>query len=366
MRISGTSYRSIWPEVSGTAVCIIDQTLLPHTFAVRTLRTLADATEAIRAMRVRGAPLIGVTAAYGIALALHESATDIALERACVDLAATRPTAVNLRWALQRMRARLAPMPASARAAAAWSEAAAIAEEDVAANRALGEHGLKLLRELHERTGRPVQVMTHCNAGWLATVDYGTALAPIYCAHDAGIPVHVWVSETRPRNQGLLTAWELREHGVPHTLVVDSACGLLMQRGQADLVLVGADRVTRFGDVCNKVGTYMKALAAREHAVPFYAAVPSPTIDWTITNASAIPIEDRASVEVRRVAGIDAGGGRMEVEIAPDNAAVINPAFDITPAALVTGLMTERGVCATSEAKLSAMFPELGKVKVSA
>jgi methylthioribose-1-phosphate isomerase len=366
MRVSGTPYRSIWPEASGAAVSIIDQTLLPHTFAVRTLHTLADAAEAIRAMHVRGAPLIGVTAAYGIALALQDSATDVALERAGIDLAATRPTAVNLRWALERMRTKLAPVPATARAATAWIEAAVIAEEDVAANRALGAHGLTLLRELHERTGRAVQIMTHCNAGWLATVDYGTALAPIYLAHDAGIPVHVWVSETRPRNQGLLTAWELREHGVPHTLIVDSACGLLLQRGQVDVVLVGADRVTRLGDVCNKVGTYMKALAAREHAISFYAAVPSPTIDWTITDASAIPIEDRAGVEVRRIAGIGADRGRVDVELVPENAAVANPAFDITPAALITGLVTERGVCAPSEATLSAMFPELAKAKVPA
>jgi methylthioribose-1-phosphate isomerase len=307
-------------------------------------------------MAVRGAPLIGVAGAYGLALAMRRDPGDAHLAEAHRRLNASRPTAVNLRWALDRVRAVLAPLPPPRRADAAWLEAARIADEDVELNRALGRHGADLIAAVHARTRRPVQVLTHCNAGWIATVDFGTALSAIYQAHDASIPVHVWVDETRPRNQGLLTAWELAAHGVPHTLVVDNAGGHLMQHGEVDLVLVGADRVSARGDVANKIGTYLKALAAHDNGVPFYAAVPSPTIDWTIDDGLAgIPIEERAAGEVREVAGLDRQQQRATVRIAPDDTPVANPAFDVTPARLVTGIITERGVAAPHG--LGALFP---------
>jgi methylthioribose-1-phosphate isomerase len=310
---------------------------------------------AIRAMQVRGAPLIGVAAAYGIALAMRRDAADTALADAHAMLLATRPTAVNLRWALARMRALLQPLPPAERAEAAWREAGRIAEEDVAINRALGGHGAALIAAAYGRTRQPVRVLTHCNAGWIATVDYGTALSAVYQAHDAGVPVHVWVDETRPRNQGLLTAWELAAHGVPHTLVADNAGGHLMQRGEVDLVIVGADRVSRAGDVCNKIGTYLKALAAFDNGVPFYAAVPSPTIDWELADAlREIPIEERAADEVRLVSGRDGDGRPAQVALVDAATAVANPAFDVTPARLVTGIVTERGVAAP--AGLAALF----------
>lgn len=358
MRVNGTSYQSIWVDDTTNEVAIIDQTLLPHAFAVRSLRDCADAAEAIRLMRVRGAPLIGVTAAYGVALALRSDASDTALVHARAELAQTRPTAVNLRYALDRMRTKLMPLPEKDRVHGAWQEAARLAREDVAANRAIGEHGLALLRALASERQRPLNVLTHCNAGWLATVDYGTALAPLYLAHDAGIPVHVWVSETRPRNQGLLTAWELAQHGVPHSLIADNAAGHLLARGSVDLVLVGADRVTRYGDVCNKIGTYLKALAAHRHGVPFYAAVPCSTIDWSITDPyGEIPIEERAADEVRNVAGHDARGERTTVALIDETTAVANPAFDITPHDLVRGLITERGIYPASEDGLARLRP---------
>jgi methylthioribose-1-phosphate isomerase len=309
-------------------------------------------------MRVRGAPLIGATGAYGMALAMREDASDPGLDRACALLSATRPTAVNLQHALRRMSARLLPLPPPARADAAWREAAAYAEEDVELNRALGKHGAALLHRLHGETGRRLEVMTHCNAGWLATVDCGTALAPVYLAHDAGLPVHVWVSETRPRNQGLLTAWELRQHGIEHTVIVDNAAGHLLARGCVDLVIVGADRVSAHGDVCNKIGTYLKALAAGRHNVPFYAAVPGPTIDWELRDSSLIAIEERADDEVRRVAGWSMERRRAEVALLDAASAVFNPGFDVTPAQLVTGLITERGLCAASEVGLATLYPE--------
>jgi methylthioribose-1-phosphate isomerase len=310
---------------------------------------------AIGAMQVRGAPLIGVTAAYGMALAMRRDAADTALAEAHAMLLATRPTAVNLRWALARMRALLQPLPPADRAEAAWREAGRIAEEDVAINRALGGHGAALIAAAYGRTRQPVRVLTHCNAGWIATVDYGTALSAVYQAHDAGVPVHVWVDETRPRNQGLLTAWELAAHGVPHTLVADNAGGHLMQRGEVDLVIVGADRVSRAGDVCNKIGTYLKALAAFDNGVPFYAAVPSPTIDWELADAlREIPIEERSADEVRLVSGRDGSGRPAQVALVDAATAVANPAFDVTPARLVTGIVTERGVAAP--AGLAALF----------
>ncbi|MDH4115438.1 MAG: S-methyl-5-thioribose-1-phosphate isomerase, partial [Burkholderiaceae bacterium] len=317
----------------------------------------SDVAEAIRTMAVRGAPLIGVAGAYGVALAMRADSGDDNLAQACSRLDASRPTAVNLRWALDRMRAVLAPLPVAQRADAAWREAQRIADEDVALNRAIGQHGATLIAGIHARTRRAVRVLTHCNAGWIATIDFGTALSAIYQAHDAGIPVHVWVDETRPRSQGLLTAWELAAHGVPHSLIVDNAGGHLMQRGEVDLVLVGADRVSARGDVANKIGTYLKALAAHDNGVPFYAAVPSPTIDWRIEDGLAdVPIEERAASEVREVAGLDAAGQRVTVRIADESTPVSNPAFDVTPARLVTGIVTERGIAPPGE--LAALFPE--------
>jgi methylthioribose-1-phosphate isomerase len=357
MKINGVATRSLWPLADGSGVGVIDQTRLPHAVATLELTTMVAVEHAIRAMQVRGAPLIGVAGAYGLALALRTDASDAALGAAHRTLNAARPTAVNLRWALDRMRAVVAPLPAAERAAAAWREAGRIADEDVEINRAIGAHGAQLIAEVHRRRGRTVQVLTHCNAGWIATVDYGTALSAVYQAHDVGVPVHVWVDETRPRNQGLLTAWELAAHGVPHTLIADNAGGHLMQHGEVDLVIVGADRVTARGDVCNKIGTYLKALAAHDNRVPFYAAVPSPTIDWTVRDALAeIPIEDRSGDELRRVSGLNPRGEPAEVQLAPPATAVANPAFDVTPARLVSGIITERGVAAP--AALAQLFPQ--------
>jgi methylthioribose-1-phosphate isomerase len=358
MNVDGVAWRSI-AEDGAHAVRIVDQTRLPFAFETRRLAGCDEVAHAIASMQLRGAPLIGVAAAYGLALAMQRDAGDAALDAAHDLLLATRPTAVNLRWALARMRALLQPLPAPARADAAWREAGRIAEEDVAINRALGAHGAGLIAAAHARTGRPVRVLTHCNAGWIATVDYGTALSAVYQAHDAGVPVQVWVDETRPRNQGLLTAWELAAHGVPHAVVVDNAGGHLMQRGEVDLVLVGADRVSRGGDVCNKIGTYLKALAAFDCGVPFYAAVPSPTIDWDLRDALRdIPIEERGADEVRVVSGRDGQGRPAQVALAGDDTAVANPAFDVTPARLVTGIVTERGVA--PPARLAGLFAPAG------
>jgi methylthioribose-1-phosphate isomerase len=339
----------------------VDQTRLPHEFVVTRLGSLDDAARAIRTMQVRGAPLIGVTAAYGVALALREAAGDADLDAARATLLATRPTAVNLRWALDVMEGALRPLPPGARFRAALARAEALAEEDVAINRSLGEHGLRLLRDLAaERGGRPLRILTHCNAGWLATVDWGTATAPIYRAHDAGLPVHVWVDETRPRCQGALTAWEMRQHGVPHTYVTDNAGGHLMQRGEVDLVLTGTDRTSRTGDVANKIGTYLKALAARDNGVPFYVALPSPTIDWTIEDGvREIPIEERAPDEVSAVRGRASDGGITSLTVVPDGTPVANPAFDVTPARLVTGFVTDRGVVEASAEGLGRLFGEV-------
>lgn len=356
MNVNGTHYRSLWSTTDG-AVEIIDQRVLPHAFVTRTLRSTDEVIDAIRTMAVRGAPLIGVAGAYGLALAMRRDAGDGPLADAHGRLIASRPTAVNLGWALDRMRAVLAPLPPPQRADAAWREATRIADEDVELNRAIGRHGARLIESAHARTRKAVNVLTHCNAGWIATVDFGTALSAVYQAHDAGIPVHVWVDETRPRSQGLLTAWELAAHGVPHTLIVDNAGGHLMQHGQVDLVLVGADRVSAHGEVANKIGTYLKALAAHDNEVPFYAAVPSPTIDWTIADGlTQIPIEERDGSEVREVAGLDADGRRATVRVANDSTPVSNPAFDVTPARLVTGIITERGTVAPGA--LASLYPE--------
>jgi methylthioribose-1-phosphate isomerase len=359
MRINGRAWRTIWPEADGESVGIIDQTLLPHRFETRRLATLEDAAHAIEIMQVRGAPLIGATAAYGVALAMRVDASGAALAAADARLRRTRPTAVNLMWALDAMTAALLPLPAASRFAAAWAKAAAIADDDVATCRAIGGHGLGLLREIARSKGA-VNVLTHCNAGWLATVDWGTALAPIYMAHDEGLSVHVWVDETRPRNQGAaLTAFELGAHGVPHTIVADNAGGHLMQHGKVDIVIVGTDRTTRTGDVANKIGTYLKALAARDTGVPFYVALPSSTIDWTLADGVRdIPIEERSAREVTHMTGRTADGSVQTVEITAPGSPAANPAFDVTPARLVTGLVTERGVCAASEAGLAALFPE--------
>ncbi len=358
MRVGDRHYRSLWADPNGLAVQIIDQARLPHVFETRTIASVDAMAEAITSMRVRGAPLIGVAAAFGLALAVVRDPSDDSISRASTQLRATRPTAVNLAWAIGRMRERLAPLPPAERARAAWAEAQAIADEDVALNEAIGRNGLAILEREYAARKRTLNILTHCNAGWIATVDWGTVTAPIFMAHDRGIPVHVWVDETRPRNQGLLTAWELAQHGVPHTLVTDNAGGHLMQRGQVDMVLVGADRVSRRGDVCNKIGTYLKALAARANNVPFYAAVPTPTIDWGIDDAIAeIPIEERPADEVRIVRGIDPEGRFSQVTIAPAATAVANPAFDVTPASLVTGIITELGVARALERELLAFWP---------
>ena len=361
MNIHGIPTRTIRPLAGHGGVEIIDQTVLPHRLAFRTLRTLEDAAEAISVMRVRGAPLIGATAAYGIALALAEEASEGRLASACARLLGTRPTAVNLRWALERMQNRLAPLPAAQRCEAAWTEAAALCDEDVVLNQSIGRHGMELIKWHYEQSPRTVNVMTHCNAGWLATVDWGTALAPVYTAFDAGVAVHVWVSETRPRNQGAaLTAWELAQHGVPHTVVADNAAGHLMQDGRVDLVIVGADRAASNGDVANKIGTYLKALAARDNGVPFYVAVPGPTIDWRLADGSGIPIEERAASEVTHIQGEAEAGGVMSVRLTPVQSAAANPAFDVTPARLITGLITERGVCSATHEGLTQRYPEAG------
>ncbi len=362
MKIGGRAYRTIWLNADGSSVDVIDQRWLPHEFRIATLRGLDDAATAIRDMWVRGAPLIGATAAYGVALAMRDDPSDAGLDAAWERLHATRPTAINLRWALNAVRAALRPLAPAERAAAAYEEARRIADEDVEINRAIGRNGLDILRRLAalKKPGEPVNVLTHCNAGWLAAVDYGTATAPVYLALEEGLAVHVYVDETRPRNQGAhLTAWELANHGVPHTLIVDNAGGHLMQHGLVDMVIVGSDRTTADGDVCNKIGTYLKALAARDNAVPFYVALPSPTIDWTVHDGvKEIPIEERSADEVDFVQGRGEDGAVTRVRISPEGGRAANPAFDVTPARLVTGLITERGVAAASPEGLKALFPE--------
>ncbi len=361
MKVQGKNMRSLWLEADGWSVGIIDQTLLPHEFALRAIATVEAMAEAIAVMRVRGAPLIGASAAYGVALALRRDPSDESLDRACRLLAATRPTAVNLRWALDEMRRTLLDLPAERRADAAYRRAGEIADADVATNRKIAEHGLPLIERVAGRKGgAPVNLLTHCNAGWLATVDWGTALAPIFLAHDRGIPVHVWVGETRPRNQGAgITAWELLQHGVPHTVIADNAGGHLMQRGEVDLCIVGTDRTTAAGDVANKIGTYLKALSARDTGVPFYVAAPSSSIDWRLADGLAeIPIEERAAAEVTEIAGLLPDGRMGRVRLTPAGSAAANPAFDVTPARLVTGLITERGVAPASREGLLGLFPE--------
>ena len=365
MKVEGQVYRSIWLAADGVGVEIIDQTQLPFRFVVVRLETLAEAKTAISRMLVRGAPLIGATAAYGICLGLRESRSSASLEAMAASLIACRPTAINLRWAVDRMLRVLLPLPEEQRLAEAYREAGRICEEDVATNEAIGQHGATLIEAIWRKKGadEPVHILTHCNAGWLATVDWGTALAPIFKAAAAGIPVHVWVDETRPRNQGAsLTAWELVAAGVPHHLIVDNAGGHLMQHGRVDLCIVGTDRTTADGDVCNKIGTYLKALAAGDNNVPFYVALPGSTVDWTVHDGVAeIPIEERGEEEVLQIQGQDADGMVRSVAIAPAATRAVNPAFDVTPARLVTGLITERGICPASRAGLLGLYPEQGR-----
>ena len=358
MRIDGRDFRTIWLDEGGRDVWVIDQRRLPHRFETLRLESARGAAAAIADMTVRGAPLIGATAAYGMALAAAEDASDAGLERAGAMLQAARPTAVNLRWAVERMRRRLAGTAPSERPKTAYAEAALIADEDVAVCESIGEHGRALIEAAATPGKARVDILTHCNAGWLCAVDWGTALAPIYKAHRAGVPVHVWVDETRPRNQGAsLTAWELGREGVPHTVIADNTGGHLMQHGQVDLCIVGTDRTTRQGDVCNKIGTYLKALAAKDNGVPFYVALPSSTVDWRIRDGVAeIPIEERSAEEVTHISGLDDDGQVRTVRLTPDGSGAANYGFDVTPARLVTGLITERGVCPASEAGLMGLF----------
>jgi methylthioribose-1-phosphate isomerase len=361
MRVDSKTFRSIWVEADGWTIGAIDQRRLPHEFVIAKLTTCEAATDAIRSMLVRGAPLIGATAAYGMALAMRADPSDASLSRACADLIATRPTAINLKWACDEMRKALSPLSPSARVTAAYQRAGEIADEDVAINQAIGRHGLALIEAIapRKKPGEAINILTHCNAGWLATVDWGTATAPIYLAHDAGLKIHVWVDETRPRNQGAsLTAWELSHHGVAHTVIADNTGGHLMQHGLVDLVITGTDRVTANGDVCNKIGTYLKALAAHDNGVPFYVALPSPTIDFSIDDGGHIPIEQRAADEVATMTGRTRDGRIETVRIVPDGTPVANYAFDVTPARLVSGLITERGVLSAEREALATAFGE--------
>jgi methylthioribose-1-phosphate isomerase len=358
MKIGNVSYRSIWPTADKAAVEIIDQTMLPHAFSTRRLESMRDADCAIREMRVRGAPLIGVTAAYGIALSMSHHASDAALTATCDVLLRARPTAVNLRWGIERMRSFLLDLPPSGRAVAAWQQAAVIADQDVATNSKIGEHGAEIIRRIHQQKRGVVNILTHCNAGWLATVDWGTALAPVYKAFDNGIPLHVWVDETRPRNQGAsLTAWELGQHGVPHTVIADNTGGHLMQHGMVDMSIVGCDRVTALGDVCNKIGTYLKALAAKDNDVPFYVALPTSTIDWMILDGiKEIPIEERSAEEVTHIGGMCDDGILRTIRLTPPGSRAANYGFDVTPARLITGLITEHGLVAANAPSMRTLM----------
>jgi methylthioribose-1-phosphate isomerase len=358
MKVAGKHYSTIWFAAEEVAVYVIDQSKLPHQFMVVRLDSLVAVVNAIKTMQVRGAPLIGATAAFGMVMAMAEDNSDAGLSRASDDLLASRPTAVNLSWAVHRLLKLISPLAPSLRYVAALNEAERICAEDIHLNQSIARHGLQLLQSLARKPDATLNVLTHCNAGWLATVDWGTALAPVYAAHDAGILIHVWVDETRPRNQGAsLTAWELAQHGVPHTVITDNAGGHLMQHGLVDCVIVGADRVTATGDVCNKIGTYLKALAAFDNQVPFYVAVPSPTIDWTMQEGlSEIPIEARSADEVAHMTGLDESGQVRTIRVIPASSQALNPAFDVTPARLVTSIITERGVCAPD--RLSALFED--------
>ena len=362
MKVQGTHYRSIWYDYKDCQVKIIDQRWLPHDFRIVALTNLNEFAVAISDMWVRGAPLIGATAAYGVAISLSDDASDSALKNTYDTLIKTRPTAINLKWALDRLLGALTPVSEDERPLKALELAHLVAEEDVGINKKIGEHGLEIVKKIASKkpAGEPVRMLTHCNAGWPATVDWGTATSPMYHAHEAGIPIHVWVDETRPRNQGAMTAWELESHGISNTYITDNAGGHLMQKGLVDMVIVGTDRTTAQGDVCNKIGTYLKALAAHDNGVPFYVALPSPTIDWTISDGLAdIPIEERASREVTHIFGHHEKNSIEEIRVTSEGVSGGNPAFDVTPNRLVTGLITERGVSDASEKALAKMFPDL-------
>ena len=364
MKVNNTSYRSIWFDHKNSEVKIIDQRWLPHEFRVVSLKTIDEFAVAISDMWVRGAPLIGATAAYAVATEMGMDASDAALEKASKYLNNTRPTAVNLKWSLNRCTSFLRSIPVSKRHEAALNLAHEIADEDVETNRRIGLHGLKIIKEIASKkaSGEPVRLLTHCNAGWLATVDWGTATSPMYQAHNLGIPIHVWVDETRPRNQGALTSWELGSHGIAHSYIVDNAGGHLMQHGMVDMVIVGTDRTTATGDVCNKIGTYLKALAAKDNDIPFYVALPSPTIDWTMKDGiSCIPIEERNGIEVSHILGKLEDGSIGNAQVSPDQTNVGNPAFDVTPNKLISGLITERGVSEASYRGLKEMFPDFSE-----
>ena len=362
MKIKGRPYRTIWLAPDGWSIEIIDQLKLPHVFATARLTTMQEVARAILTMQVRGAPLIGAAAAYGVCLALRRDSSDDALEEAIAHLGKQRPTAINLHWALEEMRKTVRNLPREKRVAAAYTRAAEICDAEVETNRQIGANGLRLIEDIaaSKGPGETVNVLTHCNAGWLACVDWGTATSPIYQAYDKGVPIHVWVDETRPRNQGAaLTAFELGAHGVPHTVIADNAGGHLMQHGTVDLAIVGTDRTTRSGDVCNKIGTYLKALAARDNGVPFYVGLPHSTIDWTVRDGlSEIPIEERSPQELTHVTGRSADGALVSVQLSAPGSPAANPAFDVTPARLITGLITERGICAASEEGLLSLYPE--------
>ncbi|MDG2475043.1 MAG: S-methyl-5-thioribose-1-phosphate isomerase [Paracoccaceae bacterium] len=367
MKVEGNHFRSIWFDEESKAVNIIDQRVLPHEFKIISLDTLKDFEIAIKHMAVRGAPLIGATAAFGMACQMRRDPSDECINISWERLHRTRPTAINLKWALDRCRTELLKTQEKTRAEISMELAKKIANEDVEINRNIGIHGLNIIQEIARRksSSEPVRLLTHCNAGWLATVDWGTATSPMFQAHENGVPIHVWVDETRPRNQGALTSWELQNYGISHNYITDNAGGHLMQHGLVDMIIVGTDRTTSCGDVCNKIGTYLKALAAKDNGVPFYVALPSPTIDWTVRNGvEEIPIEERVETEVSWIHGLDKSGRVTKVKVTPDGSLGFNPAFDVTPAKLVTGLITERGVCDASESGLRALFPDLEKVSL--
>ena len=355
MKIDGKKYRTIW--LDGNTVKIIDQTKLPHQFIIKDLKTPKDIIQSIKNMEVRGAPLIGATAAYGLVLSILEKKDQSFLKKCSEDLIASRPTAINLKWAVDRMMKKLSGVNSNKIFEIALEEAKKIAEEDVEFCKNIGLNGLKIIEEIYNKKKNTVNILTHCNAGWLATIDWGTATSPIYHAHKKGIKLHVWVDETRPRNQGAnLTSYELNEEGIPNTIIADNTGGILMQRGQVDMCIVGSDRTLSNGDVCNKIGTYLKALAAKDNNIPFYVALPSSTIDWSIKDSKNIPIEERTSTELSHVDGLDKDNKLQKVLIYPLKSKALNLAFDITPANLVTGLITEKGVCKASEKELKELF----------
>ena len=360
MKVNGKHFRTIWLSSDQKTVQVIDQTQLPHKFVIVNLETVNDVINAINSMKVRGAPLIGVSAAYGVALAMQQDSSDRNLFNALQGICDTRPTAINLGWALNKMKAALMGEKPERRESIAYQLAGELCDEDIKICSAIGDNGVTIIEKIWraKESGDKLNILTHCNAGWLATVDWGTALSPIYKAHDRGIPVHVWVDETRPRNQGAaLTFWELSQHGVPATLIVDNAGGYLMQTGSVDLCLMGTDRTTRHGDVCNKIGTYSKALAAHDNDIPFYIALPGPTIDWESNDMHAtIPIEKRDPKEILFIKGLDCDGNINQVNITMENANAFNPAFDVTPARLITGLITERGICDPRLERLTDLY----------